>query len=258
MDRNSFFNEILPGGFKLNSTYDDSGPDKLKVHDGKTNIKKKDINFIKKIAREKVKINGAPVKYFPIDLDEFNSLSHSGKSLNSDNVLGDHTDLVLGAPIDMIATWTPQEYQMDLSKWGVMMPSGSDQQLFFHVDEISEKLGRKPLLGDIIETVRDVTRYKIADVFYGHANLWENIFCMVTLSKVTYDNYTAQLDKYDEPGENYDDTYTKLEEVLNVMDGTASNASNSEIKEQKLKTTNRTKPAKRSIDTGLDIMTMTL
>jgi hypothetical protein len=159
----------------------------------------------------------------------------------------------------MMATWTPQEYQMDLSKWGVIMPSGSDQQLFIHVDEIEDILGRKPLIGDIIETVLDRTRYKIADVYFGHANLWENIFCMVTLTKVNYDNYTSQLDQYDD-NDSYKDTYTKLESVLDIMEGTEEHSSNKEIKEEKKKTdtVKPKKPQKRSIDTGLDIMTMKL
>lgn len=254
MNRTDFFNEILPTSFSLDNNTVASGPDTLKVYDGKSNIKLKDIAFIKRIAREKVKLNGAPIKYFPIDP----SSSDTNTSLDFDNTLKDHTHLELGAPIDMIATWTPQEYQLDLSKWGVMMPAGSDQQLFIHVDELTEKLGRKPLVGDIIETVNDVTRYKVADVYYGHANLWENIFCMVTLSKATYDNYTSQLDQYDEDGESYKDTYTKLEEVLNVMDGTTEHATNAAIEEEKIKTDDPVEPRKRSIDTALDIMTMRL
>ena len=155
----------------------------------------------------------------------------------------------------MIATWTPQEYQMDLSKWGVMMPLGSDQQLFFHVDELEEKLQRKPLIGDVIETVNDKTRYRISDVHFGNSNLWENIFCMVSLSKASYDSFTSQLDQYDE---SYKDTYTKLEKVLDVMDGSEHHESNAEIQVQKTKTDVPDEPRKRSLDTGLDIMTMTL
>lgn len=254
MNRTDFFNEIMPTSFSLSENASESGPDTLKVYDGKENIKLKDIKFIKRIAREKIKLNGAPIKYFPIDPES----NDSSSVMEFDNVLKDHTDLTLGPPIDMMATWTPQEYQIDLSKWGVMMPAGSDQQLFIHVDELSELLGRKPLVGDIIETVNDTTRYKVADVFYGHANLWENIFCMVTLSKATYDNYTSQLDEYDEPGENYKDTYTKLEEVLDIMDGSTDHETNAEILDEKTKTDNPEKPRKRSIDTGLDLMTMKL
>lgn len=254
MNRSSFFNEILPSNFTVDNTVE-SGPDTLRVYAGRNNVKLKDVGFIKRIAREKVRLNGAPVKYFPINPDSNNTSTH----YDFDNTLKDHEHLELGPPIDMIATWTPQEYQMDLSKWGVMMPAGSDQQLFFHVDELTEKLGRKPLIGDIVETVNDVTRYKIADVYYGNANLWENIFCMVTLSKVTYDNYTSQLDQYDEEGEeSYKDTYTKLEEVLDVMDGSTDHATNKAIEEEKKKTTNPAKPKKRSIDTELDLMTMKL
>jgi hypothetical protein len=144
---------------------------------------------------------------------------------------------------------------MDLSKWGIMMPGGSDQQLFIHVDELEEKLQRKPLVGDIIETTMDRTRYKIADVYFGHANLWENIFCMVTLTKVTYDNYTSQLDKYDE---DYKDTYSQLESVLDIMDGTEHHETNAAIQTEKRKTDNPKKSRKKSIDTALDLMTMTL
>lgn len=251
MNRMDFFNEILPTGFKLDKTVIPAGSDSLKVY----NNKPKDVQFIKKIAREKVRLNGAPILYFPIDPNSLNSAT----SLDFDNTLKDHTDLTLGAPINMVATWTPQEYQIDLSKWGVMMPSGSDQQLFIHVDELTELLGRKPLIGDIIETVLDRTRYKVADVFYGHANLWENIFCMVTLSKATYDNYTQQLDQYDEPGtESYASTYTQLEAVLDVMTGQEFNASNTEIQVEKTKTDSVVKPRKAALDTALDIMTMRL
>lgn len=254
MDRSSFYNEILPTSFSLNADTVESGPDTLRVYAGKDNGKLKDVKYIKRVAREKVRLNGAPVKYFPINTDSLDS--HT--LLQSDNTFKDHSSLELGPPIDMIATWTPQEYQMDLSKWGVMMPAGTDQQLFFHVDELSEKLGRKPLMGDIIEVVNDVTRYKVSDVYYGHANLWENIFCMLTLTKIGYDNYTSQLDKYDEPGESYKDTFTKLEEVLDVMDGSTNHASNLEIDQERKKTINPTKPKKRSLDTELDLMTMNL
>jgi hypothetical protein len=251
MNRADFFNEILPTGFKLDKTIVAAGPDSLKVYDNKP----KDVQFIKNIAREKTRLNGAPILYFPIDPNSINSTT----MLDFDNTLKDHTDLVLGKPLAMIATWTPQEYQLDLSKWGVMMPSGSDQQLFIHVDEISEILGRKPLIGDIIEIKLDKTRYKVADVFFGHANLWENIFCMVTLSKATYDNYTQQLDQYDEPGtDSYVDTYTKLEKVLDIMTGNEYLESNAAIQEEKKKTDSATKTRKASLDTELDIMTMRL
>lgn len=255
MDRTSYFNEILPVGFALTQNAKESGPDTLKVYDGKENVKLKDITYIKRIAREKMRLNGAPIKYFPIDVD---AVPDSTTNFDHDNILGDHTDLTLGPPIDMIATWTPQEYQIDLSKWGVIMPTGSDQQIFLHVDEITEKLGRKPQIGDIIETVRDTNRYRIGDVFFGHANLWENIFCMLTLGKINYDNYTSQLDQYDVLGESYKDTYTQLSEVLNVMDGSSTIFGNDEIIKQKKKTTDRSRPKKRSIDTGLDLMTMKL
>jgi hypothetical protein len=257
MNRTDFFNEILPTSFTLESNAVASGPDSLKVYDKTSNNKLKDVKFIKRIAREKVALNGAPIQYFPIDPESLDSNSR----LDFDNSLKDHTDLELGPPIAMIATWTPQEYQMDLSKWGVIMPAGSDQQLFIHVDEIEEKLGRKPLIGDIVETVNDKTRYKVADVFFGHANLWENIFCMITLSKATYDNYTSQLDKYDDDSEeSYKETYTKLEKVLNIMDGgkTKKHKTNAEIQTEKKKTNNPTKPRKKSIDTALDILTMKL
>jgi hypothetical protein len=253
MNRESFLNEILPTGFSITHSIKESGPDSLKVYAGKNNAKLKDIKLIKRIAREKVRLNGAPLKYFPIDPN-----SKNPNTVFDDNILKDTNSIVLGEPIDMIGTWTPQEYQMDMSKWGVMMPMGSDQQIFLHVDELSEKLGRKPLIGDIVETVRDVTRYKVTDVFYGNANLWENIFCMLTLNKATYDNYTSQLDKFDDVGENYKDTYAKLEEVLNIMDGKTQIASNEEIKQQKVKSDNPSKPKKRSLDTELDIMTMRL
>lgn len=247
MTRTDFFNELIPSSFKIESTHVESGPDSYRVY----NNKPKDVQFIKNIAREKVRLNGAPILYFPIKPE-----SNKVNELTFDNSLKDHTHLELGAPLNMVATWTPQEYQLDLSKWGVIMPGGSDQQLFIHVDELGEILGRKPLIGDIIETVLDRTRYKIADVYFGHANLWENIFCMVTLSKVTYDNYTSQLDQYDE---SYKDTYTKLESVLDLMDGTEKIASNSAIQVEKTKTDSvTTKPRKRSVDTGLDLMTMTL
>ena len=251
MNRADFFNEILPMGFKLDSELNESGPNSRKVY----NNKPKDVQFIKNIAREKVKLDGAPILYFPIKPES----NDSSLQLDFDNSLKDHTQLELGPPREMMATWTPQEYQMDLSKWGVIMPSGSDQQLFIHVDELEDILGRKPLIGDIIETVLDRTRYKIADVYFGHANLWENIFCMVTLTKVNYDNYTSQLDQYDED-DTYKDTYTKLETVLDIMDGTEKNISNKEIQDEKKKTDTKkpNQPKKRSIDTGLDIMTMQL
>jgi len=249
MNRTDFLNEIMPTAFTIKGTVVESGPGSRRVY----NNKPKDVEFIKKVAREKIALDGAPIKYFPINPDS----NDSSIQMDFDNVLKDHTHLELGAPIDMMATWTPQEYQMDLSKWGVMMPAGSDQQLFIHVTELEELLGRKPLMGDIIETTLDRMRYKVADVFFGHANLWENIFCMVTLSKVSYDNYTSQLDEFDED-DSYKDTYTKLESVLDIMDGTEHHASNAEIQVQKTKTDSPTKPRKKSIDTGLDLMTMTL
>lgn len=246
MNRSSFFNEILPSIF---STPDliPAGDNSLVVYDNKI----KDVNFIKKIAREKIKLHGAPILYFPILTNSLDT------QFGMDNILKEQTDLVLGAPIDMVATWTPQEYQLDLSKFGVIMPSGSDQQLFIHVDELSDKLQRKPLMGDIIETKLDRTRYKVADVFFGHSNLWENIFCMLTLTKVAYDNYTSQLDVYDET---YADTYTKLENVLDMMSGEEVLKSNAEIQEVKRTTDSvTTKPRKKSIDTAtLDLMTMVL
>ncbi len=249
MNRTDFLNEIMPPAFLPENSVNESGPGSRKVYKNKP----KDVLFIKRIAREKISLDGAPILYFPINPESNNS---SLQSLDFDNSLKDHTHLELGAPIEMMATWTPQEYQMDLSKWGIIMPSGSDQQLYIHVDEIEELLGRKPLLGDIVETVLDRTRYKIADVFFGHANLWENIFCMVTLSKVSYDNYTSQLDQYDD---DYKDTYTKLESVLDIMDGTEHHRSNTEIQAEKTKTDNEyIKPRKKSIDTALDIMTMQL
>lgn len=252
MTRADFFNEILPTNFKLDNELVAAGEDKRRVY----NNKEKDVKFIKRVAREKVRLDGAPILYFPINPNSLNKTT----TLDFDNSLKDHTDLELGPGIKMTATWTPQEYQLDLSKWGVIMPQGSDQQLFIHVDDLTELLGRKPLIGDIIETVMDRTRYKVADAFYGNANLWENIFCMVTLSKVAYDNYTSQLDKYDEPGESYADTYTKLEEVLDIMNGTSTHASNAELQVQKEKTdsVDPNKPRKRSIDAALDIMTMKL
>ena len=247
MNRTDFFNEIMPAAFTIKGTVTESGPDTRRVY----NNKPKDVDFIKRVTREKIALDGAPILYFPINPDS----NDSSMQMDFDNVMKDHTHLELGAPLNMMATWTPQEYQMDLSKWGVMLPAGSDQQLFIHVTELEEILGRKPLVGDIIETILDKTRYKVADVFYGHANLWENIFCMVTLSKATYDNYTSQLDEYDS---SYKDTYTKLESVLDIMDGTEHNASNAEIQVQKKKTDSTTKKRKKSIDTGLDLMTMTL
>jgi hypothetical protein len=251
MLRTDFINEIMPLQFKVQQTTVADGPDSLRVYKGTTNQKWKDINFIKGVAREKVEKNGAPVLYFPINPDSNNP----SLQMTFDNTLKDHTHLELGPPISMIATWTPLEYQLDLSKWGVMMPMGSDQQLFFHVDELTEKLKRKPLIGDIIETINDRTRYRVSDVYYGNINLWENIFCMVSLSKATYDTYTSQLDQYDEE---YKDTYTKLEEVLDVMDGSTHNATNAEIQKEKKRTDNPKQPKKRSLDTGLDIMTMKL
>ncbi len=247
MNRTDFLNEIMPAKFTVKGTVEESGPDSRRVYGNKP----KDVTFLKRVTREKIALDGAPIIYFPIKPES----NDSSMALEFENSLKDHTHLELGAPIDMMATWTPQEYQMDLSKWGIMMPGGSDQQLFIHVDEIEDKLKRKPLIGDIIETTMDRTRYKIADVYYGHANLWENIFCMVTLTKVTYDNYTSQLDQYDE---DYKDTYTKLESVLDIMDGTEHHESNSAIQTEKTKTDSPTKPRKKSIDTGLDLMTMTL
>jgi len=249
MTRTDFLNEILPTSYTIKGSLSESGPNSRKVY----NNKPKDVSFIKRIAREKIHLDGAPILYFPIDPTSNDLL----QSLDFDNSLKDHTHLTLGKPLEMVATWTPQEYQNDLSKWGVMMPAGSDHQLYIHVTDLEEILKRKPLVGDIIETVMDRTRFKVADVFYGHSNLWENIFCMVTLSKVTYDNYTSQLDQYDE---SYKDTYTKLESVLDVMDGTEHHESNAEIQKEKTKTDshNNSKPRKKSIDTALDIMTMTL
>lgn len=247
MTRTDFLNEIMPSAFTVKGTVKESGPDTRRVY----NNKPKDIEFIKKIAREKIRLDGAPILYFPIKPESNNSYNQ----YDLDNSLKDHTHLELGEPIEMIATWTPQEYQMDLSKWGVMMPAGTDQQLYIHVTELEEKLKRKPLVGDIIETVLDRTRYKVADVYYGNINLWENIFCMVTLTKVTHDNYTSQLDEYDS---SYDTTYTQLEKVLDIMDGTEHVKDNAEIQKEKRKTDSPRKPRKKSIDTELDIMTMTL
>jgi hypothetical protein len=247
MTREEFFNQLIPKKFvKDNKTY---GEKKLKVYDNK----EKDVEFIKKITREKVNLNGAPILYYPIDVEDY-EMQKNG--FDDENILKDYENLKLKEPIEMMATWTPQEYQIDLSKWGVILPNGSDLQLYIHVDELQEKLGRKPLIGDIIETKLDRTRYRVSDVYFGNPNLWENIFCMLMLSKATYDNYTSQLDKFDE---SYKDTYTKLEETLNLMDGSVSQKENQEIKKasKKLNKT-KDKPKKRSLDTELDIMTMRL
>ncbi len=255
MNRTSFLNEIMPGGFGPNTNA--AGANSLRVYNGASNNKLKDVAFIKRTAREKVRLNGAPIKYFPIDL----TASKNTKAV-LDNALKDHTDLVLGAPVAMMATWTPQEYVLDLSKWGVMMPAGTDQQLFIHVDEISEKIHRKPLIGDIIETVNDTMRYRVSDVFYGNANLWENIFCMVTLTKATYDEYTSQLDKYDDPnGTSYANTYAALNNVLNISSEgkeVLMNSSNDTILKNRTSTYAYNEPAKRSIDTAVDSIQDTL
>ena len=162
-------NLYLPTGFKLDKTIVAAGPDSLKVYDNKP----KDVQFIKNIAREKTRLNGAPILYFPIDPNSINSTT----MLDFDNTLKDHTDLVLGKPLAMIATWTPQEYQLDLSKWGVMMPSGSDQQLFIHVDEISEILGRKPLIGDIIEIKLNLAKlYVRLENWHAAIEIYDRVF----------------------------------------------------------------------------------
>lgn len=255
MNRTAFLNEIMPAGFGPNTQA--GGANSLRVYKGNTNNKLKDVAFIKRTAREKVRLNGAPIRYFPIDVT---ATKNSAAVL--DNALKDHTDVVLGAPVAMMATWTPQEYVLDLSKWGVMMPTGTDQQLFIHVDEISEKIRRKPLIGDIIETVNDTMRYRVADVFYGNANLWENIFCMVTLTKATYDEYTSQLDKYDDPnGTKYANTYSALNNVLNISsDGkeVLMNSTNDTILKNRTSTYAYKEPAKRSIDTAVDAIQDTL
>jgi hypothetical protein len=80
---------------------------------------------------------------------------------------------------------------------------------------------------------------------------------MVSLTKVTYDNYTSQLDNYDED-ESYKDTYSQLESVLDIMDGSEHHKTNADIQVEKQKTSNVSKPRKKSIDTALDIMTMAL
>lgn len=255
MNRTSFLTEIMPAGFGPNTNA--AGSNSLRVYAGTANNKLKDVAYIKRTAREKVRLNGAPIKYFPIDVN-----ASKNTSAMLDNALKDHTNLILGAPIPMMATWTPTEYVLDLSKWGVMMPTGTDQQLFIHVDELSEKLRRKPLIGDIIETVNDTVRYRISDVFYGNANLWENIFCMVTLTKATYDEYTSQLDQYDDPnGANYANTYSALNNVLNIAtDGTAvlMNTSNNTILKDRTSTYAYNEPDKRSIDTVVDSIQRTL
>ena len=251
MNRTAFLNEILPTGFGLHTTA--AGADSLKVYRGTINNKLKDVALIKRVAREKVKLTGAPIKYFPIDLN-----SAKTKAALADNALGDQTNVELGPPIGMMATWTPMEYQLDLSKWGVMMPTGTDQQLFIHVDELTEKLHRKPTIGDIIETVNDTMRYRVSDVFYGNANLWENIFCMVTLTKATYDTFTSQLDKYSDPNEaSYSDTYSALQNVLNISSTGANTlmpTSNDTILANKASTYAYMEPAKRSIDTQVEAM----
>lgn len=251
MNRTAFLNEILPTGFGLNTHA--SGADSLKVYRGASNNKLKDIALIKRVAREKVKLTGAPIKYFPIDLS-----SSKTKAALSDNALGDQTGVELGPPIGMMATWTPQEYQLDLSKWGVMMPTGTDQQMFIHVDELTEKLHRKPLIGDIIESVNDTMRYRVSDVFYGNANLWENIFCMVTLTKTTNDSFTSQLDKYTEPGDaSYSSTYATLQNVLNLSsDGvsTLMPTTNDTILTNRKSTYAYMEPAKKSIDTETEMI----
>jgi hypothetical protein len=249
MTRNEFYNQIIPNLFVDDKKLAPSGEDKIKVYENK----EKDVGFIKKVTREKVRLNGSPILYFPIDIEDY---EFQNNSLTGNDVLKDYENLKLKNPIDMIATWTPQEYQLDLSKWGVILPNGSDLQLYIHVDEIEEKLGRKPVIGDIIETKLDRMRYRVSDVYFGNPNLWENIFCMMTLTKVIYDNFTTQLDKYDDE---YKDTYTKLEETLDLMDNSVAPKDNQNIK-KKAKKLNKTKdkPKKRSLDTELDLMTMKL
>jgi len=261
MNGTDFFNELTEN---INIyKYIDDRENKRKIY----NNKEKDVKFIKKILREKVNLDGSVIYYFPIKKESAEDAKLN--DLDFDNILGDHTHLEIDRPIRMMATWTPQEYKLDLSKWGVIMPEGSDQQLYIHVDELEEKLKRKPMIGDIIETEMDRKRYKISDVYYGHANLWENIFCMVTLTKITRDNYTVQLDKYEDYSdrygdEKYSDTYVSLETKLDIGTGEEKEASNYEIKKKRKKTRSKTvKKEKESLDTelqtnDLDLMTMKL
>jgi len=242
MTRNDFYAEILPSTI-LKSTLSTEDKSAMVLYKNKD----KDISFIKKVAREKVIKDGAPIKYY--------RLREKEEQIFSENILKDQHDLTFYKPISFNAVWTPQEFQMDLGKWGIMMPDGSDQQLYLHVDDIDEYIERKPTVGDIIETLYDKTRYKIADVFYGNMNLWENIYCMVTLTKIQYDNFTAQLDDFDA---SYKETYTRLENVLDLMDGSEELKSNNEIQETKKKTNSTIKKNKRTIETSLDLMTMSL
>ena len=96
MDRTAFFNELIPSKFTVKTEeLSESGPQSRKVY----NNKPKDIKFIKRVTREKVNLDGSPIKYYAIDTDSDNNVS-----MGFDNSLKDHSHLVLEAPIDMIVS----------------------------------------------------------------------------------------------------------------------------------------------------------
>jgi len=256
MTINEFYESLLPQDtLNRNTVYETSDKNKgLKVYKNS----EKDIKLIKSVFYEKLQNNGSPVLYFPLKKSEVNEMDF-------DNVLQDETSLDFGEPVEIIAFFVPQEYQYDLNKFGITIPIGSDLQLFLHIDDVINKLDRKPKIGDVVETEWDRTRYRVSDVHFGHNNLWENTFCMLSLTKATYNNLTQKLDKYDE---GYKDVYTRLEEVLELDTGEITNKSNKEIKEVKEKTNSEFVPDVRgtnteiekfeSNDKTIDIMTMKL
>jgi len=256
MTINEFYSSLLPNNtLNKNIMYETTEKNKgLKIY----NNSEKDVEFLKKVFYEKLENNGSPILYFALKTDNL-------PDMDFDNILKDETNLDFDEPIEMMAFFIPQEYQYDLNKFGITIPIGSDLQLFLHIDDTINKLKRKPKIGDVIETEWDRTRYRISDVHFGHNNLWENMFCMLMLTKVTYNNLTQKLDKYDEE---YKDVYTKLEEVLNIDKTEIVNKSNEEIRKEKEETNSEFVPSVRgtntelerfkSNDKSLDIMTMKL
>ena len=243
MTINEFYSSLLPQtSLKKETMYETSKPGEgLKIYENS----QKDVSLIKSFFYEKLQNNGSPVLYFPLKSDTI-------QNMDFDNVLRDETNLDFGEPIEMIAFFVPQEYQYDLNKFGITIPIGSDLQLFLHIDDVVNKLDRKPKIGDVIETEWDRTRYRVSDVHFGHNNLWENTFCMLSLTKTSYNNLTQKLDKYDE---NYKDVYTRLEEVLDLDTGEVINKSNKEIKEVKKKTDSEFVPDERGTHTELEKFT---
>lgn len=204
MDRNSYLNQLVP----FSNPSGHSQP-LATLNRGIYNNRPKDLKLIRNMLKEKVHLHGSSIMYYAIDTTNITTNAQGAFDLDT---MGEG-DFDFLYPKMIYALWNPVEYKIDLSKFGVIMPEGSDLQVYLHVDDIQEIIGRKPITGDILETEYDHLRYQVSDVFYGQANLWDNIFCMLTLSIVNSTDMTSKISQFNP----LDDTvYVNMAGVLGL------------------------------------------